>query len=370
VAGTSECRPTRSLVGVALRGGRASSPALRCSGRVESASTSSAEARPALGCAAPADAQRRRTSGAQRPHRGAIRASTSSEAPRPALGCAAPADAQRRRTRSLKRRPSARMVMDSDDEDDGNWVECDSAEQAARYGLGCFSDSYAGPEFDRDLEWLRAGGDPTRDCHGPGTAVTAGPLLFNQHCVHLAVLEGRPDLVAKLIRAGALADAVTHPRLVSPRAAQEGQKGWTPLHYACHHGRLEIVKLLVSHGADVDRTISPTCGFPLWLATCRDLHSKQPGRSKECRRVFRVLIRAGATIPMPWNDLKGLWHLTHHFPTDERWIAKIVAAGGFAAYEIAHREQLLTTASEWLGHRLPDDVISRVVVYWAHVGEW
>lgn len=29
------------------------------------------------------------------------------------------------------------------------------------------------------------------------------------------------------------------------------QDGWTPLHYAIHEGRLEIVKLLVESGANI-----------------------------------------------------------------------------------------------------------------------
>ena len=48
------------------------------------------------------------------------------------------------------------------------------------------------------------------------------------------------------------------------------------------------------------------------------------------------------------------------------YILKVVSAGGFPAYEKAHRARLVATFVPKL--RIPADVVPLVVDFWAHVG--
>lgn len=62
------------------------------------------------------------------------------------------------------------------------------------------------------------------------------------------------------------------------------QFGWTPLHHACHAGQLDIIKLLVEAGADVN---SPT--FSGATPLMRAIESSRP-----C--CVEYLIKSGATV--------------------------------------------------------------------------
>ena len=51
----------------------------------------------------------------------------------------------------------------------------------------------------------------------------------------------------------------------------------------------------------------------------------------------------------------------------DRYLKKVVAAGGFTAYERAHRARLVAMLVPKLTH-MPADNISLVVDFWCHVG--
>ena len=72
-------------------------------------------------------------------------------------------------------------------------------------------------------------------------------------------------------------------------------------------------------------------------------------------RVFPVLLRAGATIP----------------PTAAHpYLRKVAAAGGFAAYERAHRLRLATILARVVFPRLPVEMVSHVVAFGCHAGDY
>ena len=51
----------------------------------------------------------------------------------------------------------------------------------------------------------------------------------------------------------------------------------------------------------------------------------------------------------------------------DRYLKKVVAAGGFTAYERAHRARLVAMLAPKLTH-MPADNIPLVVDFWCHVG--
>ena len=71
------------------------------------------------------------------------------------------------------------------------------------------------------------------------------------------------------------------------------------------------------------------------------------------RRVFPLLLAAGATIPSE---------------TTNPYLRKVAAAGGFKAYEKAHRQALATKFAAKAFPRLPTDVAAQVVAFAFHVG--
>ena len=51
----------------------------------------------------------------------------------------------------------------------------------------------------------------------------------------------------------------------------------------------------------------------------------------------------------------------------DRYLKKVIAAGGFTAYERAHRARLVAMLAQKLTH-MPADNIPLVVDFWCHVG--
>jgi ankyrin repeat protein len=74
--------------------------------------------------------------------------------------------------------------------------------------------------------------------------------------LHMAAIEGSVDIVRFLITQGADVNAVNN-------------RGQTPLHMACYYNRLDIVKYLVSRGADIDAGTEHT-QTPLLFAIFND----------------------------------------------------------------------------------------------------
>ena len=108
---------------------------------------------------------------------------------------------------------------------------------------------------------------------------------------------------------------------------------------------MECCSLLLAAGADVNRRVvnSAINKSPLELAV-------EQGR----KRVYAILLNAGATIAP---------ELLTYYP----YFRKVVAAGGFRAYEKAHRQSLTNTFATRLP-RLPTEVVSLVVSFAFHIG--
>ena len=71
------------------------------------------------------------------------------------------------------------------------------------------------------------------------------------------------------------------------------------------------------------------------------------------RRIYPLLLATGASIPSHAEDA---------------YLRKVAAAGGFPAYEKAHRQALATKFAAKALPRLPTDVAAQVVAFAFHVG--
>ncbi|MBI60324.1 hypothetical protein CL657_03805 [bacterium] len=95
--------------------------------------------------------------------------------------------------------------------------------------------------------------------------------------LYFATIEGNKEVVEVLITAGADVN----------RASPNFDEGWSPLHFAASEGDAEIVKVLVDAGAEVDKPNNKE-STPLHLVVWRD-HLE----------VCMVLVDAGANVDKP-----------------------------------------------------------------------
>jgi hypothetical protein len=87
---------------------------------------------------------------------------------------------------------------------------------------------------------------------------------------------------------------------------------------------------------------------------CRsNLQSGRVAESERQRRLYSVLLRAGAALPAE---------------TDNAYLRKVIAAGGFRAYERAHLNAIAAAFSAKLP--IPPEVVRRVAEYAFHVGDY
>ena len=86
---------------------------------------------------------------------------------------------------------------------------------------------------------------------------------------------------------------------------------------------------------------------------------------KDCRVVVSLLLRAGAHI-----SAEEIYRICRSGVLPDplgRYLFKVIAAGGFTAYERAHRARLVAMLAPKLTH-MPTDNIPLVVDFWCHVG--
>ena len=76
-------------------------------------------------------------------------------------------------------------------------------------------------------------------------------------------------------------------------------------------------------------------------------------------RVFPLLLRAGAQIPVGYVEQGSQIY--------DPYLARVVAAGGFRAYEKRHLAALVATFALKF-NRLPNEVVGIVMMFYAHVG--
>ena len=135
--------------------------------------------------------------------------------------------------------------------------------------------------------------------------------------------------------------------------------GWTPLAYAVTSCRsegvrhLRTVELLLSRGANPNqRVVNMTYNdTPLQLIHGPGWVPLFPARTR--RLVSHLLLRYGAEISPAATD---------------PYLCKVAAAGGFRAYERAHRARLAAPLARVVFPRLPVDMVSHVVAFSFHTG--
>ena len=84
------------------------------------------------------------------------------------------------------------------------------------------------------------------------------------------------------------------------------------------------------------------------------------------RRLYPILLAAGATVPpdandAPWKANVATW------VAGDAYLRKVTAAGGFPAYEKAHRQVLVALAAKCFPC-LPKEVAAQVAGFAFHVG--
>ena len=149
----------------------------------------------------------------------------------------------------------------------------------------------------------------------------------------------RPLILAVLIKAAGPEATAMVRRRAHPA---HGTNGWTALHTASRAGHTECVRVLLSAGAGLDINVKN----PLRMTALDCAIRWSP-------YISPLLLAAGATIPPD---------------ADNAYLRKVAAAGGFPAYEKAHRQALATIFAAKAFPRLPTDVAGHVVAFAFHVG--
>ena len=190
---------------------------------------------------------------------------------------------------------------------------------------------------------------------GSGAGVTA--LMY-------AAVSDHPRLVTTLLNAGADAN-------------QRDDENWTALHYAVYSDRgADSIRILIDAGAAVDARCEAG-RTPLDL--CIDERRREldplrgdPACSERRRRLYPVLLRAGAALPAERDDADSESDdaESESLSDDAAYFQKMRAAGGFRTYERNHLNAIAATFAPKFSHLLPPELVRRVVEYAFHVGDY
>ena len=206
-----------------------------------------------------------------------------------------------------------------------------------------------------------------------GLCLASGNIAGPRHLTPLIEAVGRRDLrlVKLLLSAGADANA----QMAAPfRFAQDlgnwplgcAIKEYYPLTNPQDPGTpeekrlcLSVVDALVKAGADANAWREQRYGTPvspIEVAINRGDH-----------RLWSILFRGGATIPTDDDYVRDvLEDYTRH--RAHPYLRKIETAGGWKAYEKAHRTKLLATFVPKFTHLVPKELVPLIVEFSFHVG--
>ena len=154
--------------------------------------------------------------------------------------------------------------------------------------------------------------------------------MYQRPPLHLAAECSRANVAAALLKAGADVNRGDAFNL-------------TPLHWACARPCPGLALLFIRHGAAVNAQ-DYTGRTPLDYAI----------RNSRGRRLVPILLRAGAALPAHTNDA---------------YLQKVIAAGGFGRYERNHLSALAATFAPKFD-QLPKELVRLVVEYAFHVGDY
>ena len=191
----------------------------------------------------------------------------------------------------------------------------------------------------------------------------------------------------------------------NPFAPHMAQMHFTPLTEAAKNNNLRLVKILLSAGADVNAQIEQgyhDTATPLCCAVSKPrftLHGKRAcasvvdillksgadanGPKFEGRNAIEwaigtgshylwpILLRGGAIIPNASEDENFfVWHEYQYWDTHRAhpYLRKIDAAGGFKAYEKAHRAALQAIFVPKFTHLLPPELVPLILEFSFHLG--
>ena len=221
-----------------------------------------------------------------------------------------------------------------------------------------------------DVEALRrelaAGVDPDILEDGPYSATPLTYAVLHRKRKVTKRLQERLECISVLLEAGAAVDL--------------RYSGLTPLHYAAgnkYAAYQAVIAMLLEAGADpnftdtyhrsvlVHAAAAGTAGAVRMLisAGAVDLdralkHAIANGKQRSCT----LLLRAGAAIPA------GVFDASDRGPRQTRaYIERIRAAGGYKAYEKAHRQRLVAVFLPKLPH-LPHLLLGRVLEFTWDIG--
>ena len=83
------------------------------------------------------------------------------------------------------------------------------------------------------------------------------------------------------------------------------------------------------------------------------------------RRIWPLLLRAGSILPTGEDGNRPSNYDTHR---THPYLQKLDAAGGWKAYEKAHRVKLLATFTPKFTHLVPPELVPLIVEFSFHVG--
>ena len=171
--------------------------------------------------------------------------------------------------------------------------------------------------------------------------------------MHFASYYNRPLILAALIEAAGPNAAELVRRTTNGRMV-----GWRSLHTASRAGHTECVRVLLSAGAGSDIDLLNALKQTALQCAIGNYEIPYP------RHTYPLLLAAGATIPPDADDIADRWGADK---SGAAYLRKVAAAGGFPAYEKAHRQTLVALAAKAFP-RLPTEVAAQVAAFAFHVG--